>query len=279
MLPFVVVALRHDNLETSPASPPRTGTTSNSITTPPRRTFIPTSPAKLDLASLASPQRNLEDDTPIEPPAQPFSFPPVDVPDVIPEVDEEKANDNDQDQDPEPFRDEVDQQAGPASPRPKIYSRVPADPVYSPTLRNATDGSISESPRRNGWRSNQDAASASPTAQPLTPTATGFGKRIVPMSTGGQIVAIPGPYSPKRITQTFTGSDASPTWIRPNFTGQSLPSGSPKRLAPNFTGGSWSPAAVAAQRVECPRCGKAVYHAEQVSWSNFLFKLGLIGHR
>lgn len=238
----------------------------------------------------------------MEPPPQPFSFAPVDIPEAIPEAEEEETveemvtdspNDNDHDdlmQGGKPKR-----IAPSLPPRVSIYSRQPLSPIYSPDQTNnpsfpsngnnstppprrllastwlpstSSSNGPSESPTAYAETSSSSEAGAGGASPPQSPSAAGFAKRIVPMSTGGQTVAIPGAYSPKRVTQTFTGNgaaSASGSPIRPNYTGQGpFNNGSPNRIKPNFTGGSWSPSAAAAQRVECPRCGKAVYHAEQV---------------
>ncbi|KAG8879980.1 hypothetical protein FRB98_005429 [Tulasnella sp. 332] len=294
------VDLRHANLPqaSSPASPSRT-----QPSTTPASPKLPTSPAKLDLASLASLKRDLAQDTPAEPPSRPLTYTPVDVPEAILEA-EEGANADEKDRpDMDTEVESLNQPVAPPTPprRISIYSRQPMSPVYSPNQDRSKSPPASRSPisprelsRRppaaGAWETSSSQSSDAPkidditTAddndpKPLSPAATGFAKRIVPMSTGGQTVAIPGAYSPKRMTQTFTGnsdSNGSPNRIRPNYTGQGGSTGpfananSPKRVTPNFTGGSWSPSGSAAQRVECPRCLKAVYHAEQVgSWLAF----------
>ncbi|KAG8924343.1 hypothetical protein FRC00_005221 [Tulasnella sp. 408] len=306
--------LRHANLPQAspPTSPSRTST--GSAPTSPSRDRIPTSPGKLNLANLASPKRDLEEDTPMEPPPQPFSFPPVTVPEPIPE---EKEEPEVLPQEPKPAIEAVAKSPSPPPKRFSIYSRRPMSPVYSPdqlastssqpqppaTATGATFSPVGRpaigSPRsswqpppksstpeikegevatvpQNGPASTPMGMSVSEPPQSAPPTTTGFLKRIVPMSTGGGIVPIPGSYSPtKRLTQTFTGTGApnstsqplSPNFtgrgtgspITPNFTGQGV-FGAPKKLTPNFTGGVWS----GGNKDQCPKCGKAVYHAEGV---------------
>ncbi|KAG8984985.1 hypothetical protein FRB95_006327 [Tulasnella sp. JGI-2019a] len=281
---YATTDLRHANLPqaASPASPGRASTSVAPVS--PR---MPTSPAKLDLASLASLKQDLAQDMPAEPPAQPVTFVPVHVPEPIFEAEEDDNPDEVNEDGIDAEASSSSQQPPPATPphQISIYSRQPMSPVYSPNQdRNASPSAPygPVSPRRLSWRASGSPAQAtSPTQssdmpvttpdgqQPLTPTATGFGKRIVPMSTGGHTVSIPGAYSPKRVTQTFTGNSntrGSPNGIRPNYTGQgagpSFSSASPKKIMPSFTGGSWNPGG---QRIECPRCAKAVYHAEQVN--------------
>ncbi|KAG8938964.1 hypothetical protein FRC04_007220 [Tulasnella sp. 424] len=271
---------------------------------------------KLNLANLASPKRDLEQDTPIEPPPQPFSFPPVDIPEPIPE---EKEEPEAAQQESKPVVAEaVAKSPSPPPKRFSIYSRRPMSPVYSPDQlastssqpqppATATAATFSDrmpigrsaigSPRsswqpppkpstpelkeivaataaQNGPSSTPMGMSVSEPPQSAPPSTTTFMKRIVPMSTGGGIVPIPGAYSPtKRLTQTFTGSNSptsqplSPNFtgrgtgspITPNFTGQGV-FGTPKKLAPNFTGGVWN----GGNKDQCPKCGKAVYYAEGV---------------
>ncbi|KAG8935230.1 hypothetical protein FRC01_005486 [Tulasnella sp. 417] len=309
---FSTKDLRHANLPQAspPTSPSRTPT--GSAPTSPSRATIPTSPGKLNLATLASPKRDLEQDTPLEPPPQPFSFPPVDIPEPIPE---EKEEPEVVPQEPKPVVEAVAKSPSPPPKRFSIYSRRPMSPVYSPDQlastssqpqppATATATTFSDigrpaigSPRsswqpppkpstpeikegeagtapQNGPASTSMGMSVSEPPQSAPPTTTTFLKRIVPMATGGGIVPIPGPYSPtKRLTQTFTGSGApistsqplSPNFtgrgagspITPNFTGQGV-FGAPKKLTPNFTGGVWS----GGNKDQCPKCGKAVYHAE-----------------
>ncbi|KAG9040994.1 hypothetical protein FS837_012864 [Tulasnella sp. UAMH 9824] len=195
---FSTKDLRHANLPQAspPTSPSRTST--GSAPTSPNR--IPTSPGKLNLANLASPKRDLEEDTPVEPPPQPFSFPPVAVPEPIPE---EKEEPEVLPQEPKPAVEAVAKSPSPPPKRFSIYSRRPMSPTFT--------------------------GSGSPisTSQPLSPNFTGRG----------------------------TGSP-----ITPNFTGQGV-FGAPKKLTPNFTGGVWS----GGNKDQCPKCGKAVYHAEGIN--------------
>ncbi|KAG8891995.1 hypothetical protein FRB99_003182, partial [Tulasnella sp. 403] len=122
--------LRHANLSPT-TTPPRTQTPT---TSPPR---LHPSPGKIDLASLVTPpKRDLQQDTPMEPPAQPLSFTPVNVPEAIPEAEED---DDAMKQDGRTSEDEVDEELQadpsdmtPARPRPSVYSRAPISPVYSP---------------------------------------------------------------------------------------------------------------------------------------------------
>lgn len=92
---------------------------------------------------------------------------------------------------------------------------------------------------------------------PPSPRRFGFGADGVGAGTGDNPSASVGmrasASSPARpLSQTPTGGG-----IRPMMTGGSM-SASPMR--PLMTGGTFGGGA----RVECPRCGKAVYHAEQV---------------
>lgn len=231
---------------------------------------------------MSSPaHRDLAEDTPIDPPPQPHSFPPVNVPEPIPESEENEVEDMLENS---PTR------------KVSIYSRRAAAPVFSPadqaskTTTYFTDRSPIAPPAkrtRTSWipsgritppaeeaeeteyggpSTPQNSARFQEPPKSAPPATTGFGKRIIPMSTGGGIVSIPGSFTPKRVTQTFTGNGmtSSSPGITPNYTGQG-PFGAPKRLTPNLTGGSWGTGG----RVECPRCGKAVYHAEGVSPTTF----------
>jgi hypothetical protein len=119
-------------------------------------------------------------------------------------------------------------------------------------------------------------------AGPPSPTRrTGFGadgvgigeSPLTPVATGGQLSSTP----MRAIASTPTGgtmrsSASSPTrplsqtptglGIRPMFTG-----GGASPVRPMFTGGGAGSPNVFGGRIECPRCAKAVYHAEQVrSW-------------
>ncbi|KAG9086208.1 hypothetical protein FRC07_013152, partial [Ceratobasidium sp. 392] len=90
---------------------------------------------------------------------------------------------------------------------------------------------------------------------PLTPSATGGSTpmRSFPLTPAGTIR--PSASTPVRqLSQTPTGG------MRPMMTGEGA---SPIR--PMFTGGGASSPTVFGGRVECPRCAKAVYHAEQVT--------------
>lgn len=97
-------------------------------------------------------------------------------------------------------------------------------------------------------------------AGPPSPRRFGFGADGVgdetPNTPIGMRASASSPARP--LSQTPTGAG-----IRPMMTGGSM-SASPMR--PVMTGGSFGGGA----RVECPRCGKAVYHAEQVCQAPYM---------
>jgi hypothetical protein len=267
--------LRHQNL--ARASPPASPSS--------RKTSSPSPPPSIDAVTnrfTAAPLRHVQHDPPLTPPRT--ISPATENPETEPHPDpvEPAAPISDSD----PTKADHDESgsasppsgSGPGSP-PPLPARSSAAPArlsrnlshkstYSLEYRTSKPGTPSRFPAPLSPSAIKRGSTgfAALRAGPPSPTRrAGFGA-----ATGGQLSSTP----MRAIASTPTGgtmrsSASSPTrplsqtptgmGIRPMMTG-----GGASPVRPMFTGGGAGSPNVFGGRIECPRCAKAVYHAEQV---------------
>ncbi|KAF8513364.1 hypothetical protein JB92DRAFT_2812083 [Gautieria morchelliformis] len=143
----------------------------------------------------------------------------------------------------------------PSFPRPRSHTNLPASISFPRTAPSSLSFA-----RRNS-QPTRAAPILRPTARPLSPTKSYSARPLSPNSPG---------YSQKPLSPTSTGMStaSAPTYLRANTTGAQFDT--PPR--PSFTGNvgakkTFGPSPGFGGTPSCPRCGKAVYFAEQVKAS------------